>query len=129
MTTKLVPSLEEMALLKFAVTIYCKLIMKSGVRRVPPDAELVRIKDVVPKLKIPESWQGKLENILTLLSFERYRRGIEKKLLKRDKKYSLGWKMRPNSEGYDVLYVTERTSHGIIERSFGNIPGLERIQF
>ncbi|GFT70530.1 hypothetical protein TNCV_1132981 [Trichonephila clavipes] len=119
MTTKLVPPLEEMALLKIAVVIYNKLKIKKsekGLRRIlsgTPDDELPVIKEVVPKLEIPKCLQGKLKNMLTLMSFDRHRHKVEKRLLK-DKKYSQGGKQkvfaRTSSEYYKIFTIILRTS-------------------
>ncbi|GFS90511.1 hypothetical protein TNCV_4097151 [Trichonephila clavipes] len=121
MTTKLVPSLEEMALLKVAVAIYSKLQIKKsdkGVRRVlsgTPDDELPIINEAVPKLKIPKYFQGKLKNKLTLMSYERYRHKVEERLRK-ERKYSQGVEKRSSSKG---SAVSQRTSHGKKSRKLG----------
>ncbi|GFR09296.1 hypothetical protein TNCT_516101 [Trichonephila clavata] len=131
METKLVPSLEEMALMKVAVAIYSKLkvIKKTerGVRRVlsgTPDDELPIIKEIVPKLGISKVFHGKLKNMLTLLSFERHRRDVERKLLK-DKKYSQGGKMESRSEDYEIYSFVKRTCHGKTQRRLRKIPSME----
>ncbi|GFY44494.1 hypothetical protein TNIN_333361 [Trichonephila inaurata madagascariensis] len=125
MTTKLIPSLEEMALLKVAVTIYSKLQIKKsekGVRRVlsgTPDDELPIIKEAVPMLEIPKCFQDKLKNIITLLSFERYRHRVEKRL-RIERKYSQGEQMASSSKGSAVV---RRTSNGKNSRKLRKYSG------